>query len=316
MIESYKKALKEYYESVKEGENYHSLLSPTPASLREILILKMEEALSDSDKKIIENFFEKPFVEVTPNKLRSETDKFKPLANFLKEKSGGSDLRRLEMIALILDFKQRPYRKFVKGNSKISEVEDITVDEEINFDTEKPIVESINNDIEESNNEYVTDEKNKIIETEVSTQETVKISEKDSIKKQNNVPLKKIRIIGIGILIIGVLLFLNIKNWTTQDCMVWKGEKYEAVDCSETIKGFADVTLPKDDKLIKEFRKIKVNDKTSFFDKKGNAKVWYIKNPNGTLEFFNQPGLQPETGKTLKPISRYIIQEYVINKNE
>ena len=117
-------------------------------------------------------------------------------------------------------------------------------------------------------------------------------------------------------MIIGVLLFLNIKNWTTQDCMVWKGEKYEAIDCSETIKGFADVTLPKDDKLIKEFRKIKVNDKTSFFDKKGNAKVWYIKNPNGTLEFFNQPGLQPETGKTLKPISRYIIQEYVISQNE
>ncbi|MEG0916102.1 MAG: hypothetical protein RSF68_03725 [Myroides sp.] len=98
--------------------------------------------------------------------------------------------------------------------------------------------------------------------------------------------------------------------------MIWKGDKYEAVDCSETINSFAETTLPKDDKLIEEFRKMKVDSKTSFFDKKGNPKIWYIKNPNGTLEFFNQPGLQPETGKTLRPISRYIIQEYVLNENK
>lgn len=97
--------------------------------------------------------------------------------------------------------------------------------------------------------------------------------------------------------------------------MIWKGDKYEAVDCGETINSFAETTLPKDDKLIEEFRKMKVDTKTSFFDKKGNPKIWYIKNPNGTLEFFNQPGLQPETGKTLRPISRYIIQEYVLNEN-
>ncbi|HUH26091.1 MAG TPA: hypothetical protein VLY87_05655 [Flavobacterium sp.] len=276
----------------------------------------MEEVLNDSDKRIIGNFFEKPFTEVTPNKLRSETDKFKALANFLKEKSGGSDLRRLEMIALILDFKQRPYRKFMKHLNNISEIEDIAVDEEINFDLEKPTEESINNNVEESEIEYVIGEKTEITEVEAKAQEIAKVSEENLIKKQNNVSLKKIGRIGIVVVIIGVLLFFNIKNWTTQDCMVWRGDKYEAVDCSETIKSFADVTLPKDDKLIKEFRKVKVNDKTSFFDKKGNVKVWYIKNPNGTLEFFNQPGLQPETGKTLRPISKYIIQEYVINENK
>lgn len=68
--------------------------------------------------------------------------------------------------------------------------------------------------------------------------------------------------------------------------------------------------------LLLEFRKMKVDTQTLFFDKKGSPKVWCIKNPNGTLEFYNNPGLQPETGKTLKPISKYIIQEYVINKNK
>lgn len=285
MEESYKKALKEYYEKEKARENYHSLLNPTPAGLRNILISKMKEELDDSDKKIIESFFEIPFTEVTPNKLRSETDKFKALSNFLKEKSGGSDLRRLEMIALILDFKQRPYHKFVKINKNIQEIHtDTPATVEIAPDLEKPIE---------------------------NTKEVGLVATEVSVTKQRNIPLKNIGIIGI-VVIVGISVFFNIKNWTTKDCMVWKGEKYEAIDCNQTINGFLETTLPKDDKLIKEFRKVKVSNKTSFFDAKGNPKVWYVKNPNGTLDFFNQPGLHPETGKTLKPISKYIIQEYVL----
>jgi len=316
MIESYKKALKEYYETEKEGNQINSLFNPTPAGLRGMLILKMEEELNDSDKKIIESFFEIPFIEVTPNKLRNETGKFKALANFLKEKSGGSDLRRLEMIALILDFKQRPYGKFVKINKNISKTEDVVADEEINFDSEEPSVESSNNEVEKPEVEGVVDKRIDVVEIGVNTPEVIGFSDEVSIKKQNNIPFKKIGIIGIVAVIIGISLFLNFKTWTTKDCMIWKGDKYEPVDCGETINSFAETTLPKDDKLIEEFRKMKVDTKTSFFDKKGNPKIWYIKNPNGTLEFFNKPGLQPETGKTLRPISRYIIQEYVLNENK
>ncbi|SFN71267.1 hypothetical protein SAMN05421741_109112 [Paenimyroides ummariense] len=316
MIESYKKALKDYYEIQKEDDQIRSLLNPTPAGLREILILKMKEELDSSDKKIIEDFFDVPFAELTLNKLRSETDKFKALANFLKEKSGGSDLRRLEMVALILDFKQRPYRKFEKHYSKISEVEDIVDNQKTNFDSEEPNVESSNNEVEKPEIEEVVDKEIVTIEAEVNTPKVIGSSEEVSIQKRKNVPLKKIGIIGIVSVIIGFSLFLNFKTWTTKDCMVWKGDKYEAVDCTETINSFAETTLPKDDKLIKEFRKMKVDSKTSFFDKKGNPKIWYIKNPNGILEFYNQPGLQPETGKTLKPISRYIIQEYVLNEKK
>lgn len=316
MIESYKKALKDYYETQKEGDQISSLLNPTPAGLRELLILMMERTLDDSDKKIIENFFDIPFTEVTLNKLRIETDKFKALANFLKEKSGGSDLRRLEMIALILDFKQRPYRKFLKLNNNTSEVEDPSApNEETNFDLEL-ISESNNDEVEKNENGDVIEDSIEVIETEVNTPKVIGISEEVSITKQRSFPLRKVGIIGIVVLIIGISVFLNIKNLTTKECMVWKDDKYEAADCSTTINSFAETSLPKDDKLIEEFRRIKVDTKTSFFDKKGNPKIWYIKNPNGTLEFFNKPGLHPESGKTLRPISKYIIQEYVLNENK
>ena len=316
MIESYKKALKDYYEIQKEGDQISSLLNPTPAGLRELLISKIEVTLDDSDKKIIENFFDTPFTEVTLNKLRIETDKFKALANFLKEKSGGSDLRRLEMIALILDFKQRPYRKFLKLNNNTSEVEDPAApNEETNFDLEL-ISESNNDEVEKNEIGDVIEDSIEVIKTEVNTPKVIGNSEELSITKQRSFPLRKVGIIGIVVLIIGISVFLNIKNLTTKECMVWKGDKYKAVDCSETINSFAETTLPKDDKLIEEFRKMKVDTKTSFFDKKGNPKIWYIKNPNGTLEFFNKPGLHPETGKTLRPISKYIIQKYIINENK
>lgn len=195
MIKAYKKALKEYYEKEKARENYHSLLNPTPAGLRGMLILKMEEELNDSDKRIIENFFDIPFTEVTLNKLSSETDKFKALANFLKEKSGGSDLRRLEMIALILDFKQRPYGKFVKINNNISKTEDIAADGETNFDSEEPSVESSNVEVEKTVNEEVVDKRSDVVEIGVNTPEVIEVSEEVSFKKQSNVSLKKIGII-------------------------------------------------------------------------------------------------------------------------
>ncbi|MEG0916103.1 MAG: hypothetical protein RSF68_03730 [Myroides sp.] len=212
MIESYKKALKDYYETQKEGDQISSLLNPTPAGLRGMLILKMEEELNDSDKRIIENFFDIPFTEVTLNKLRSETDKFKALANFLKEKSGGSDLRRLEMIALILDFNQRPYRKFEKHYSKISEGDDIVDKEEVIFDSKEPNVESSNNEVEKPEIEEVADKRSDVVEIGINTPKVIGASEEISMKNQNKVPLKKIGIIGIVSVIIGISLFLNFKT--------------------------------------------------------------------------------------------------------
>ncbi|MGG8497732.1 hypothetical protein ACQY1Q_15080 [Tenacibaculum sp. TC6] len=52
----------------------------------------------------------------------------------------------------------------------------------------------------------------------------------------------------------------------------------------------------------------------SYFDKQGNPRVWYGKNAHGDLELFTSYGLHPETGKTLKPISNYMINKYICPK--
>lgn len=318
MIESYKKALKEHYEIEKEGLHINSLLTPTPAGLRDLFIYRMEESNVVSDRNTFERFLGFSYEKNVVNKIKGEIDKFRPLVNFLKEKSDLSDISRLEVLAVILDYPNRPFKKFSNVQNKPLEVKNDKLVEELD-NSYSNLIENFSEDDKVLDQKEIVNENiftDEILNHQGKREKVVVISEDGSIKNQKNVPLKKIGIIGVAVIIIGISIFLNIKNYTTKDCMVWKGEKYEAIDCRETINGFVDVTLPKDDKLIKEFRKIKVDSKTSFFDKKGNPKIWYIKNPNGILEFFNQPGLQPETGKTLKPISKYIIQEYVINENK
>ncbi|TDD95179.1 hypothetical protein [Flavobacterium cellulosilyticum] len=66
-----------------------------------------------------------------------------------------------------------------------------------------------------------------------------------------------------------------------------------------------------------DFKKLSICNTTKFF-KDGNYNkplVWYGKAVDAKkLDYFNQPGLHPETGKTLKPITKYIYEKYIHNK--
>jgi hypothetical protein len=55
------------------------------------------------------------------------------------------------------------------------------------------------------------------------------------------------------------------------------------------------------------------NCEDEFFNEDGSVKLWYGKNKNKDLEYFTALGLHPETGKTLKPITQYMIDKYICN---
>lgn len=89
-----------------------------------------------------------------------------------------------------------------------------------------------------------------------------------------------------------------------EECMQWTGTNYIATSCSGD-----PLEKQRNPVLLKNFRKIEVSDTTTFF-KNGEVQVWYDKS-NNKLEFFTAPGIHPENGKTLKPVSQYIIKKYV-----
>jgi hypothetical protein len=93
--------------------------------------------------------------------------------------------------------------------------------------------------------------------------------------------------------------------------MQWQKDHYELVDCSSVKQGITtqNEVKPIDNSTI-NLKKIEVNRQTQFF-KNGKPVVWYSK-IKGKLYYFNSYGINPETGKPLKPITDYMIDKYVM----
>jgi len=129
-----------------------------------------------------------------------------------------------------------------------------------------------------------------------------------SLKEKVGVIFKKNK---IRILIISVILFvlligssINQPRW-----MVWNNDHYIEVNFDLKKYDIGELKVYRKER-IKYFKKIKANCEVEFFDKSGDVKIWYGKNRQSDLELFTSIGLHPETGKTLKPITKYMIKKY------
>lgn len=89
-----------------------------------------------------------------------------------------------------------------------------------------------------------------------------------------------------------------------EDCMVWMEDHYEKTSCTGS-----EMEQSLNQEILENLKKIEVTDTTEFF-RNGKVQVWYEKT-DGELEFFSYYGIHPENGKTLKPITPYMIEKYV-----
>ena len=112
----------------------------------------------------------------------------------------------------------------------------------------------------------------------------------------------------LGLILISfiVMFVLNEK----QRWMIWKSDHYEEINFSAALLKRGRLKLY-DSENVEHFRKIKVNCDFVFFNPDGSEKFWYGKNSLGELEIFSSLELHPETGKTLKPITEYMIEKYI-----
>ena len=132
-----------------------------------------------------------------------------------------------------------------------------------------------------------------------SQTETITYEKPESNRKKTII----ISLIAILLLIPSYLIYFYIKA-NNNDCVIWTEDKYKKVPCS-TIASINSNNLHID---INEFQKIKVDKNYPFFIK-GKPNVWYGKNNKGIIEYFNFIGLHPETDKSLKPITEYILNK-------
>ena len=113
---------------------------------------------------------------------------------------------------------------------------------------------------------------------------------------------------GLGILLLILVTIISVKE--KQRWMIWKADHYEEVDFSTDLFKTGKLKLYKPER-IEEFKKLETDCNLKFFRNDGSVNIWYGKNSDDQIELFTSPGLHPTTGKTLKPITQYMIDKYI-----
>lgn len=120
--------------------------------------------------------------------------------------------------------------------------------------------------------------------------------------KKNKITLIVILLFVVGI---GVYFYITRQRW-----MEWQDTHYVEVSFDSQKLNEGILKFYREER-IEDFKRIIVNCSTQYFRKDGEVQIWYGKNKEGKLQYFTSHGLHPESGKTLKPITKYMIGKYI-----
>ncbi|MBF6642162.1 hypothetical protein IVB69_11775 [Flavobacterium sp. J49] len=274
-FEAYKKAIKQHYEKEKNGYYSSYLLQPSRANLRKLCVERLKENATNDDLNTFRIHMGFDFIPEHKNRLKEETDRFRAIENFLKGSTDSNDLDTINLTAILVDFSPRPFLKFVRA---------------INGEKDTPTVVDVKK--EESKTVATTD-----------------------LFTEKGINSKKKWMAGL----IGFTALFSI-GYTAKDivlpekqCMQWQKDHYEVLECDSEVNALytANSIEPINEKLL-DFKKIEVNNHTPFFEK-GKAIVWYCKISDTEIDCFNGSGdgYHPVLDKSLRPITKYIIDKYV-----
>ena len=95
--------------------------------------------------------------------------------------------------------------------------------------------------------------------------------------------------------------------------MAWEENSYVEVNFDAEKYSLSQLKIY-NQKRIENFQRVLPDCQTKFFNNDGTAKLWYGKNNSGELEYFTAIAKHPETGKTLREITDYMIKKYICEK--
>jgi hypothetical protein len=324
----YGEAIKAKYEEVKYTDSTGFLYNPSPANLKQLCLLLFDD-LAKNDWESYNRFFIFKAVANPRKHIENfDTDKFRPLRNFLLGSSEKSSQNNLDLLAVLVNHKPRPFNDFIKDGNHIlqSNANTYTNAATENINVSEPIIPEYGNkeiEAEPANDEVVENEDNKVDDGQINekqnstTSNTINTFNTTAENKHYSFTLKanRIKLVPLVLLVFVAIAFIaKTTFFNDEGCMLWKDDHYETTPCETQIKNFVAIPIVHLDKeTLALQKKIKPCDTTTFFVN-GKPVVWYCKMQNGTVEYFSYPGLHPVTGETLKHITRHIISKYAINK--
>lgn len=284
MFSDYKAQVVNFYKKKRDERCLPlNLINPTSAKLKNECLLVFQARGIKRDIGILRQFFghkndENGYLKAIKT---IDTDKFKPLANFLKEQTQDTEDKNIELLAWLLDFNPRPFQfSLDQSNYNLVEIKSLKKDLEYKSETIK----------------ILGDEK--------------RLPAK--IWDQN----KSLKLILTLFIVISFFILFNIYMRSNSflgvfedknQCMYWSNNQYVSIHCNEKMPQTQIIAL--DQSKIKYFKKITRPDTLTIAD---INRVWYSK-INKVVELYTSPGKHPlHTEKQLKPLSKYMFNKYVI----
>ena len=135
-------------------------------------------------------------------------------------------------------------------------------------------------------------------------------------------------LVGLAATYFGALAFLTLDQRVSRtgdalQCYVvtamgvtWRDIQYQGIDPStgrqcEPAKPYLLPTLARLDELLRAGRSLEpIRPNGRFFSPVGDPIVWYHREPDVSLTFFDAPGFDPVTGDRLEPINKSIVREW------
>jgi hypothetical protein len=295
-FEEYKNAIKTKYQIFKLEEPTGILLNPSPAQLRNLCLILFDKSLSINDENTFRVFLNaKEGDDLRRAIERFEIARFRPIISFLTGEKESDNPARIELAAILVDYEKRPYNRFLR--------------EELVTNTPKSGLTEISSSPKKDNDLSSDD-------VDVEIKSFVGEPIKPILKLKSG--FKKVYLAALAMILVFAGLFTIWSFNNEENCMVWNMDHYEEIPCekvSDAMTLFKPIVIKKDESLISNFKKIKACDTTTFF-KMGKPCIWYGKSFDGSYEYFTAPGLHPETERTLKPITQYIIERHVLKNRE
>lgn len=316
-FEDYKNAIKAKYEEEKNGEYSNNLNSPTAANLRNLCIKRFNAESKKEDLIMFESFFEFPFDKNKKNLFgEEELNKLESVKRFFLGKTENPAEDTIQLAAILVDLQPRPFNEYRKQHGEeerklIEELRNTTPPE-----TKETSVSTFIDEVEIEKNPSLRNveiEKDRNEEAEQTESQEPEVTPKPiaafvATGKPTISGIIKYSIVTAFSAGLAIMIYFA---FFQKQCMQWSNDHYEKVTCDLEVNGLGSFNVVEPfDKTVFDLKKIKVCDTTPFFNKNGDAIVWYGKTANG-IDFFNGHGRHPENNSPLKPVTRYILNKYV-----
>jgi|SRR6185437_7038525 len=252
------------------------LMLPTPGNLKAESVRICEKRFHPKDEILLRSFFNQKD-DAASYRMAIQNDSaevFKPLSNFLRDRSINTTLKNINLLAWLIDFEPRPYHPNLTAagpNAKSSAPAPTSLSAVANADNLQSR----------------------------SSHELVKRSSK-------RILFYVLAVGGIALASYVIIYYKSHRLTGREGCMIWDNDHYQPIDCSE--KSLHMPMYPINHQLVDNFKKITRPDTLT---PRSIGKVWYAKF-NGRVEFFTSSGPYPlDTNRRVLPMSDHILEKYV-----